>query len=211
MLWTCGSAGLALLSGCATYLRFDPAAPPAISASALPSLPLVIELVEVRDEGVPQLVNESLTNRVAMEFRQARIFESVIEPVDLHRAPATAVRATFTFATTRHAPATNWIGAMATGLSLLVLTPVFVYDFEARTDIDAALRSCDGWSKHFASHASGALRTRFIAEDARTEDALLGGVLERALGGLVAEIGSDPELRERTTGAVTRAERPCAR
>jgi hypothetical protein len=144
------------------------------------------------------LVDESLAIRIAMDLRQAGLFASVFEPIDLHRAPVRAARLGLALETQDdpHTPATQ-AKAFATGLSLFLLAPAFRYGFDAEARVEARLRSCDGWSKRFEGRASGSLRYDLFAGEDHSDWALRAGVLERALGAALAELAADAELRER--------------
>jgi hypothetical protein len=193
-----GFALVSLSLGCGTHLTFAPQALPPAAPAASASLPLLLELVDARKDGFPQSVDESLANRVAMDFRQTGAFTHVFEPIDAHRAPRDAVRAIMVIETKEdpHALATG-TKAFLTGMSVFLLAPVFRYDFDAELAAEATLRTCDGWTKRFASRASGSLRSTLFTGEDRNETALRAGVLERALAPLIAEIARDPELHAR--------------
>lgn len=189
--------------GCGTHLRLLPAALPAPEAHAAPAgLPLLVELVEARRNGLPELIDDSLANRVAMDFRQTGAFPYVLEPVDAHRAPRDALRALLLLEETEdpHSVA-NGFKAFATGISLFLLTPMFFYDYDTELSAEATLRTCDGWSKRYMSRASGSLRNGLFHGEERSPNALRAGVMERALTPLVAEVARDAELHARAAAA----------
>lgn len=211
MKWNLGIVLPALCLGCATQLTLDPdAAPRSVAAAALPK-PLVIELVELKKGGFTQAIDDSLTNRVAMDFRQTRAFPSVFETVDAHHAPRDAVRVAITLELSEdpHSIA-NGIKGGLTVLSLFLLTPVLRFDLDAEVKAEALLRTCDGWSKRVSRHASGSLRSALFSAEERSERALHAGVLEHALVPLVAEVGNDAELRARVGELERSPERPQA-
>jgi hypothetical protein len=193
---------LALGLGCGTRLTLSPAALPQAALAARAALPLLVELVEARKDGFPQNIDESLANRVAMDFRQTGAFTHVFEPIDAHRAPRDAVHALLVLETKEdtHSLA-NGTKAFLTGLSLFLLAPVFRYDLDAELSAELTLRTCDGWTKRFTSHASGSLRSVLFTGEERNDMALRAGVLERALAPLVAETARDPELHARAGAA----------
>lgn len=186
------------LAGCANRLVFEPAAAPPSPPAQRIRAPLVVEEVALFDGTRPVGIDDGFVNRIVMELRRVRAFRAVLPPESAAQAPHDAVWVWLAVSERfdEHWGA-NAARAVATGLSLLTLSPFVRFDAGYRVSVRGEARTCDGWTRRYGSDVAGTLSYGFFTDEREGRSELGGVVMERALRETFDQLAGDAALAVR--------------
>jgi hypothetical protein len=198
--------GLALLlaGGCAHQLRIEPPPTEPAGAGGLVPAPLLIEWVAVVGPWSRGRADDAFVNRVVMDLRRARAFQTVLPPAAAASAGPNVVRLRMELVEQLDEHWGPNLGkAIAIGMSLLTLSPFLPIEVGYQVEVRTQAVTCDDWMRDFRSAALGELRYRvLLSDEQKGRRQLVEQVTERALRQAIDQLAGDAVLRERVTSLV---------
>lgn len=187
----------ALTVGCAFTVSVAPA-PPAASTPPLRSkLPVAIDYVGVRFDGLASGVSNPLLLRIATDLRETEFFPRVFDSAHAHEAPEESLRLSLAIEQTEDLgyPLLGFLRFTLVAASLLLLDPLFPAHYDYTAALTATLTTGSGWERVYHAEASGSTRySMFLSNPWRVGRDTRNAVMARAFELLTHEIVSDAGL-----------------
>lgn len=188
---------LALFSNaCAHTVTVTTAAPSNATPALQGRLPVVVEYVGIRTDGIAVNIRNVFVNRVVARVRETGFFPEVYEPERAHEAPAESLRLSVEIEQTEKTE-NRFVGTTKVALlmlSFLSLTPVLPFRYEFAADLTATLSGSDEREHLYHGQASGWVRYLILSDPLRAGDDTRQAVVNRALDLLLHDLTRDEEL-----------------
>ena len=188
---------LALLtSACAHTVTVVTPAPSPATPGLHARLPVVVEYVGVRSEGIATNLRDVFINRVVARVRDTGFFPEVYEPERAYEAPADSLRLSVEIEQTEET-GNRFVVTTKVAIvlcSFLLLTPVLPLRYDFAADLTATLAEPDGGEHVYRGKASGWVRYFVLSDPLRAGDDTRRAVVDRALDLLLHDLTRDEEL-----------------
>lgn len=186
----------ALSTACAHTVTVATPAPADARPALHGRLPVVVDYVGVRTDGIAGNIRSVFVNRVVTRVRETGFFPEVYEPERGHEAPAESLRLAVEIVQTEKTE-NRFVGTTKVALamiSFLALTPVLPFHYEFAADLTATLTGPDVEARVYRGRASGSARYLVLSDPLRAGDETRRAVVDRALDLVLDDLTRDGAL-----------------
>lgn len=172
----------------------DTSAHPA--AAGQPTQTVVIEDVQIFQNGQAGNVDPGFIQRFALEMRRSGLFRVVYDPANAHLAPADAVRLQLRLSETLDRHWAEKVGKdILVGMSYLTLMPVMPYQMDYDVSLQVTATLPDESVVEIESSTKAEVDYKSFSDSRAAEEDLKRTALNDCLNGLLTKMKTNPQLR----------------